>query len=658
MLTEQDLNRLQQVLDANKLGEHELNDQERNRIESLKKLIEMGINPFPAEKFEVTAFAANVKADFKDENANPENKVTLAGRLMSRREMGKASFAELQDSTGRIQLYIKREHISNGDDMSMYDQVFKHLLDIGDFIGVQGYVFRTKMGEVSIHVEKLTFLSKTIRTLPIVKKDADGNIFDEFKDPELRYRQRYVDLTVNPQFKQIFLRRTKLIKTMRQFFDDHGWLEVETPILQPIHGGAAARPFRTHHNTLDMQLYLRIANELYLKRLIVGGFDGVYEFGKMFRNEGMDRTHNPEFTSMEMYVAYKDYVWMMSMTERLLATVATALHGKTQVEFQGNVLEFGGEYEKLSMYDSIKKYTGVDVSSMNEEQLRQLCREWRIEIDGSMGVGKLIDEIFSEKVEHHLIQPTFITDHPLEMTPLAKKHRSKEGLVERFELFVMGKEIANAYSELNDPIDQRERFVEQLELANRGDEEAMAMDEDFVRCLEFGMPPTAGLGIGIDRLTMLMTNNVSIQEVLFFPQMRLEKESKKSITLFWCGEHSPLYNKVKSFFEKENIKFKEVLTCTFFDKQILPYWGEALSLGTPPYSHYIYDRSTEEVLIKKSTTLPYFGILVDTENVPFIPRIMGHPDTEKWQNFKKHLGEEWAEKICYKIKGINATKFS
>lgn len=520
---EQDLARLQNILDSGMLGERKLNDQELNRVANLKKLFERGINPFPAEQFPVSHYATDIKANFKDEEANKENKITLAGRFMGKREMGKASFAELQDASGRIQLYIRKEDICKEGDTSYYDEVFRHLLDIGDYIGIKGYAFRTKVGEVSVHVEELTFLSKSIRTLPIVKKDAEGNVYDEFKDPELRYRQRYVDLTVNPQFKQIFLQRTKLIKTMRQYFDDRGWLEVETPILQPIHGGAAARPFKTHHNTLDMELYLRIANELYLKRLIVGGFDGVYEFGKMFRNEGMDRTHNPEFTSMEMYVAYKDYVWMMGMVEGLLASVATALHGKTQVEFQGHVLEFGGEYEKLSMYDSIKKYTGVDVSEMNEEELRKLCREWHIELDKTMGKGKLIDEIFSEKVEHHLIQPTFITDHPLEMTPLAKKHRSKEGLVERFELFVMGKEIANAYSELNDPIDQRQRFVDQLELVERGDEEAMVMDEDFVRSIEYGMPPTAGLGIGIDRLSMLMTNNVSIQEVLFFPQMRPEK---------------------------------------------------------------------------------------------------------------------------------------
>jgi lysyl-tRNA synthetase class 2 len=442
--------------------------------------------------------------------------------------MGSASFAELQDSTGRIQVYINRDEICPGEDKTLYNTVFKKLLDIGDFVGITGYVFTTKTGEISIHVSEMKVLSKSLKPLPIVKRDDEGNTYDGFTDPEMRYRQRYVDLTVNPEFKSIFIKRSKVINTMRSYFDDQGWMEVETPILQPIHGGAAARPFNTHHNALDMPLYLRIANELYLKRLIVAGFDGVYEFGKMFRNEGMDRTHNPEFTSMEIYVAYKDYIWMMSMVEQCLEKVAIAIHGKSNVKVAEHVIEFAGPYEKLSMYDSIKKFTGIDVSEMGEETLRATCRQLNIEIDPSMGRGKLIDEIFSEKVEEFLIQPTYITDYPIEMTPLAKKHRSHEGLVERFELFVMGKEIANAYTELNDPIDQRERLEEQLLLAGRGDEEAMAMDEDFLRALEYGMPPTSGLGIGIDRLVMLMTDQSTIQEVLFFPQMRPEKKVKQT----------------------------------------------------------------------------------------------------------------------------------
>ncbi len=421
---------------------------------------------------------------------------------------------------------MNRDEICPGDDKTLYNTVFKKLLDIGDFVGVKGYVFTTKTGEISIHVNEMKVLAKSLKPLPIVKRDDEGHIYDGFTDPELRYRQRYVDLTVNPDFKKIFQNRSKVINTMRNYFDDQGWMEVETPILQPIHGGAAARPFNTHHNALDMPLYLRIANELYLKRLIVAGFDGVYEFGKMFRNEGMDRTHNPEFTSMEIYVAYKDYIWMMAMVEECLEKVAIAIHGQPIVKVGEHDINFAGPYEKLSMYDSIKKHTGIDVSKMDEDALRSTCKELKIDIDGTMGRGKLIDEIFSEKVEAHLIQPTYITDYPIEMTPLAKKHRSEDGLVERFELFVMGKEIANAYTELNDPIDQRERLEEQLLLAGRGDEEAMAMDEDFLRALEYGMPPTSGLGIGIDRLVMLMTNQSTIQEVLFFPQMRPEKKVK------------------------------------------------------------------------------------------------------------------------------------
>ncbi|MBE9600063.1 lysine--tRNA ligase [Pedobacter sp. MC2016-24] len=502
-----------------------LSEQELLRRNSLSQLRELGINPYPAEAFEINANAADILANYeKDKTAYKT--ISIAGRIMGRNIMGAASFAELQDATGRIQVYLKRDELCPGEDKTLYNTVFKKLLDIGDFIGVKGYVFTTQTGEISIHVTQFTVLSKSLRPLPIVKRDDDGNVYDGFTNPELRYRQRYVDLTVNPGFKQIFINRSKVINTMRNYFDEQGWMEVETPILQAIHGGAAARPFATHHNTLDMPLYLRIANELYLKRLIVAGFDGVYEFGKMFRNEGMDRTHNPEFTSMEIYVAYKDYIWMMAMVEECLEKIAVAIHGSPIVKVGDHEINFEGPYEKLSMHESIQKYTGIDVSQMNEEQLKETCKKLGIETDATMGKGKLVDEIFSEKVEANLIQPTYITDYPLEMTPLAKKHRSKEGLVERFELFVMGKEIGNAYSELNDPIDQRERLVDQLKLAERGDDEAMAMDEDFLRALEYGMPPTSGLGIGIDRLVMLMTNQSTIQEVLFFPQMRPEKKAK------------------------------------------------------------------------------------------------------------------------------------
>ena len=504
-----------------------LSEQEILRREALQELRKLGVDPYPAEAFEINVTAADIKENYERDKTNYKN-ISFAGRIMSRRIMGSASFVELQDSTGRIQVYIKRDEICPGEDKTFYNTVFKKLLDIGDFIGVTGYVFTTQTGEISIHVTELKILSKSLKPLPVVKRDDQGHVYDGFTDPELRYRQRYVDLTVNPELKQIFINRSKVINTMRNYFNDQGWMEVETPILQPIHGGAAARPFKTHHNTLDMPLFLRIANELYLKRLIVAGFDGVYEFGKMFRNEGMDRTHNPEFTSMEIYVAYKDYVWMMKMVEECLEKVAVAIQGSTTARVGEHEIDFAGPYEKLSMYDSIQKYTGIDVSNMDESELRQVCRNLDIEVDKSMGKGKLIDEIFGAKVEKHLVQPTFITDYPIEMTPLAKKHRTKEGLVERFELFVNGKEIANAYSELNDAIDQRERFEDQLVLANRGDEEAMAMDEDFLRALEYGMPPTAGLGIGIDRLVMLMTNQSTIQEVLFFPQMRPEKKLKVS----------------------------------------------------------------------------------------------------------------------------------
>lgn len=517
-----------------------LSEQEVLRRDSLKQLRELGINPYPAEAYEINANAADIQANYeKDKTAYKT--ISIAGRIMGRNIMGAASFAELQDATGRIQIYLKRDELCPGEDKTLYNTVFKKLLDIGDFIGIEGYVFTTQTGEISIHVTKFTVLSKSLRPLPIVKRDDDGNVYDGFTNPELRYRMRYVDLTVNPDYKQIFINRSKVINTMRNYFDNQGWMEVETPILQAIHGGAAARPFETHHNTLDMPLFLRIANELYLKRLIVAGFDGVYEFGKMFRNEGMDRTHNPEFTAMEIYVAYKDYIWMMGMVEECLEKVALAIHGKGIVKVGENEINFAGPYEKLTMYESIEKYTGIDVSAMTEEELKATCKSFNIVVDDSMGRGKLIDELFSEKVEANLIQPTYITDYPLEMTPLAKKHRSKAGLVERFELFVNGKEIANAYSELNDPIDQKERFEEQLKLAARGDDEAMAMDDDFVRALEYGMPPTSGLGIGIDRLVMLMTNQSTIQEVLFFPQMRPEKKKIELTT-----EESELFALVKA----------------------------------------------------------------------------------------------------------------
>ena len=501
-----------------------LSEQELERRKDREELYSLGINPYPAESFVINATAEDIHKNYENSKTDYKD-ISIAGRLMSRRIMGSASFAEIQDSTGRLQIYVRRDDICPEDNPEFYNTVFKKLLGIGDFIGVTGYIFTTQTGEISLHVTKLTVLSKAVKPLPIVKRDEEGTIYDGFTDPEQRYRQRYVDLTVNPDVKKTFVTRSKIISNMRRYFDDHGWLEVETPILQAVHGGAAARPFQTHHNTLDMPLFLRIANELYLKRLIVGGFDGVYEFGKMFRNEGMDRTHNPEFTSMEIYVAYKDYIWMMEMVEQLLEKVTQTIHGVTQVSVGGKKIDFTGPYRRLTMFDSIKEYTGVDVSELDEEGLRKVCAQLKIEIDASMGKGKLIDEIFGAKVEANLIQPTYITDYPIEMTPLAKKHRSKPGLVERFELFVNGKEIANAYTELNDPIDQRERFEEQLKLAARGDDEAMAMDEDFLRALEYGMPPTSGLGIGIDRLTMLLTDNTTIQEVLFFPQMRAEKKA-------------------------------------------------------------------------------------------------------------------------------------
>ena len=467
-----------------------LSEQEILRREALLELRKLGIEPYPAEAYEVNVTAKDIHDNYERDKTSYKN-ISLAGRIMSRRIMGSASFAELQDSTGRMQIYLKRDDLCPDEDKTLYNTVFKKLMDIGDYVGVKGYVFTTQTGEISIHVTEMTLLAKSLKPLPVVKRDDEGHVYDGFTDPELRYRQRYVDLTVNPHLKQIFINRSKVINTMRNYFDNQGWMEVETPILQPVHGGAAARPFKTHHNTLDMPLFLRIANELYLKRLIVAGFDGVYEFGKMFRNEGMDRTHNPEFTSMEIYVAYKDYVWMMAMVEECLEKVAVAIHGSSQVKMGEHTLEFAGPYEKLTMFESIEKYTGIDVSAMNEDERRGVCKNLGSETDPSMGKGKLIDEIFGEKVEANLIQPTYITDYPVEMTPLAKKHRSKEGLVERFELFVNGKEIANAYSELNDPIDQRARLEDQLLLAGRGDEEAMAMDEDFLRALEYGMPGSA-----------------------------------------------------------------------------------------------------------------------------------------------------------------------
>lgn len=502
----------------------ELSEQEIIRRNSLNRLRELGINPYPAEMYNVNATAKEIKEQFDSEKGNFQD-VTFAGRIMSRRIMGKASFAGLQDSTGRIQIYVNRDEICPGEDKTLYNEVFKKLLDIGDIIGVKGFVFVTQMGEISIHVKELTVLSKSIRPLPVVK-EKDGKVFDAFTDPEQRYRQRYVDLIVNPQVKDVFVNRTKIINTMRDLFNERGYLEVETPILQPIPGGAAARPFTTHHNALNIPLYLRIANELYLKRLIVGGFDGVYEFAKDFRNEGMDRTHNPEFTVMEIYVAYKDYHWMMDFTEEMIERVALALHGTTKVKLGDKEIDFKRPFKRVTMYDAIQEYTGIDISGMDEEQLRGVCKDLDIEVDPTMGKGKLIDEIFGEKCEGNYIQPTFIIDYPKEMSPLCKKHRDNPELTERFELMVNGKELCNAYSELNDPIDQLERFQEQLKLSEKGDDEAMYIDMDFVRSLEYAMPPTSGMGIGIDRLTMLMTDNLSIQDVLLFPQMKPEKKSE------------------------------------------------------------------------------------------------------------------------------------
>ncbi|MDO5036187.1 MAG: lysine--tRNA ligase [Porphyromonas sp.] len=501
----------------------ELSEQEVLRRESLAELRKLGINPYPAEEFEVTAHASEVKETFED-NA-PKREVAMAGRIMMRRIMGKASFCELQDSTGRIQLYITRDDLCPGEDKTLYNTVFKKLLDIGDHIGVRGYVFRTKMGEISIHVEELVLLSKSLRPLPVVKM-KDGVAYDAFTDPEQRYRMRYVDLVTNPEKREIFIKRTKTLGAMREFLNDKGYLEVETPVLQNIPGGATARPFITHHNTLDIPMYLRIANELYLKRLIVGGFDGVYEFSRNFRNEGMDRTHNPEFTIMEVYVAYKDYQWMMEMTEQMMEHTAMKVNGTTKTKVGEVEIDLKAPYARVTMREAILEHTGYDIQGKSEEELREACKAMGIDVEPSMGKGKLIDEIFGEKAEGKYIQPTFITDYPVEMSPLAKMHREDELLTERFELIVNGKELLNAYSELNDPIDQLERFEEQARLGDRGDDEAMYVDYDFVRALEYGMPPTAGMGIGVDRFVMLLTGQESIQEVLFFPQMRPEQRSE------------------------------------------------------------------------------------------------------------------------------------
>lgn len=506
-----------------------LSEQEIQRRNEREALMKMGIDPYPADLFEVNVSIRDIQENYERRKTDYKD-ISIAGRLMSRRIMGSASFAEIQDSSGRMQIYLRRDDLCPDEDKSLYNDLFKKRMDIGDIIGIRGYVFTTQVGEISIHVTELKMLSKSLRPLPIVKKaeDESGNekTWDAFTDPEQRYRQRYLDLIVNPHVKETFVKRTQLVNTIRNFMNDHGYLEVETPILQPIHGGAAARPFETHHNTLDMKLYLRIANELYLKRLIVGGFDGVYEFAKDFRNEGMSRFHNPEFTQVELYVAYKDYYWMMDFMEELVEKIAMNLHGDTKVTVGENVIDFQRPWKRFTMFEAIQHFTGIDISEMDEAALRETAKQLGVPVDDTMGKAKLIDEIFGEKCEGQLIQPTFIIDYPEEMSPLTKKHRSKPGLVERFEAICNGKEIMNAYSELNDPIDQRKRFEDQLELAKRGDDEAMALDEDFLRALEYGMPPTSGVGLGIDRLTMIMTNSNSIQDVLFFPQMKPEKKAK------------------------------------------------------------------------------------------------------------------------------------
>ncbi len=541
----------------------ELSEQEVIRRESLRKLRKLGIDPYPAAGYKTNTTSREIKNNYTEGKEYPWE-VRVAGRIMSRRIMGKASFAELQDHEGRIQIYLTRDEICPGKDKTMYNDVFKKLLDIGDIIGVEGFVFKTQMGEITIHVKSFTILNKSLRPLPVVKQ-KEGKTYDAFTDPDQRYRRRYVDLIVNPGVKDIFMKRTKMIDTIRQIFNDHGFLEVETPILQPIPGGAAARPFTTYHNTLNIPLYLRIADELYLKRLIVGGFEGVYEFGKNFRNEGMDRTHNPEFTLLEIYVAYKDYKWMMDFTEKITERVALALHGTTKVRVGENLIDFKTPYPRITMADSIKEHTGYDILGKTEDELHRICNNLNIETTSSMGKGKLIDEIFSEKCEQHYIQPTFIMDYPVEMSPLTKKHRDNPGLSERFELMVCGKEIVNAYTELNDPDDQRRRLEEQAKLLEKGDDEAMYIDHDFLRALEYGMPPTSGMGMGIDRLAMIMTNSPSIQDVLFFPQMKPEK---KAVDL--TEEEKLVYNLLKenSPVALEAIKTQSGLSNKKWDKAI------------------------------------------------------------------------------------------
>ena len=540
-----------------------LSEQELFRRNSRHQLQQMGIDPYPAALYPTNAFSVDIKADF-DDNLEPKRQVCVAGRIMSRRIMGKASFVELQDSKGRIQIYIAGEDINTAEQPEMYNTVFKKLLDIGDFIGIKGFVFRTRMGEISVHAQELTVLSKSIRPLPIVKY-KDNEAFDAFDDPEQRYRQRYVDLVVNDGIKDIFVKRTNIYRSMREYFDSKNYIEVETPILQPIPGGAAARPFITHHNALDIPLYLRIANELYLKRLIVGGFEGVYEFSKNFRNEGMDRTHNPEFTAMEIYVAYKDYNWMMEFTEKMVEKICLDVNGTTELKVGDNIISFKTPFKRVTMLDSIKEHTGYDLMGKTEEQIRQIAQKLNIEVDDTMGKGKLIDEIFGEKCEGSYIQPTFITDYPIEMSPLSKRHRSNPELTERFELMVNGKELANAYSELNDPIDQLERFQEQLRLSEKGDDEAMFIDMDFVRALEYGMPPTSGMGIGMDRLVMLMTGQAAIQEVLLFPQMKPEKkpielaEEEKTVFELLRKAEKILLEELKSKTELSNKKWDKAI---------------------------------------------------------------------------------------------------